>query len=255
MRLPRFDMAARVWRRNALIFWKVWPRLVVPLSLDPVFYFLALGYGLGGYVPDVNGVPYRDFLAPALCTTSAMWGATFEATHAVYRRMFEAHTHDNILTTPVEAEDVALGELLWMGTRGLIYGSIFLVVIAALGYVHTPAALLLLPVLFVDGLAFGAMGMAFGLAIKKSDYFSYYYLLVLDPLFLFGAIFFPIDALPDWAQAIAWCTPLLHLAELARILCNGGDVSTAVGHALWLLVATTLLMLIPLYRLRRRLVA
>ena len=255
MRLPSLGMAVRVWRRNALIFWKVWPQLVVPLSLDPVLYFLALGYGLGGYVPDVDGVPYRDFLAPALCATSAMWGATFEATHSFFARMQDARTHDNILTTPIEAEDVALGELLWMGTRGVIYGSVFLLVIAVMGYVHSFLGLVLLPFLFVGGVAFGAMGMSFGLAIKKADYFSYYYLLVLNPLFLFGAVFFPVDALPGWAQVIAWCTPLLHLGNLARTLCSGGSAWAGLGDAAWLLVATTVLALLPLYRLRRRLVA
>jgi lipooligosaccharide transport system permease protein len=44
------------------------------------------------------------------------------------------------------------------------------------------------------------------------------------PMFTFAGTFFPIDLLPGWALAIAWCLPLTHLALLVRSAVLG------VGH-------------------------
>jgi len=148
-----------------------------------------------------------------------------------------------------------LGELLWAATRALIYATAFLIVIAAMGYVRSPAAVAVPPFLFLGGLAFGATGLAYTVLIHNRDYFTYYFTLVVNPMFLFGGIFFPVDVLPTWAQRVAWLLPTQHLVEIARTLCDGGSVSTVVENAAWLVVATCVLLSVPLYRLRRRLVA
>ncbi len=256
MRAPQLDMALRVTARNAIVFRKSWKRMLMPATLDPIFYFLALGYGLGAFVSNVDGLPFPDFLAPALCITSGSWGATFEMTFGLWHRCFESRIHDNVLTTPVEAEDVVLGELLWAGVRCVLFGTAFLVVVVALGYIDSFAALAVPAYLFLAGVAFGAMAMTFTLAISKADYFTYYLMLVFNPLFLFGGVFFPVDTLPRWAEVVAWCLPMLHVVRVGRMLCTGEiDAGLLAADTVWLLVATVLLSLIPLYRLRRRLVA
>jgi lipooligosaccharide transport system permease protein len=53
----------------------------------------------------------------------------------------------------------------------------------------------------------------------------------LIPLFLFGGAFFPIDQLPDWAQPIAYVTPLYHGVELTRGAVLGTlSLPAAAGH-------------------------
>lgn len=255
MPAPRLDMALRVTARNWTVFRKSWKRMLLPSALDPIFYFLALGYGLGAYVSKVGGLSFPVFLAPALCVTSGSWGATFEGLFSVWRRCFESRIHDNILTTPVEAEDVVLGELLWAGVRCVLYGMCFLLVVVVLGYVDSYSALAVPAYLFVGGIIFGAMAMIFTLAISRSDYFTYYLMLIFNPLYLFGGVFFPVDALPRWAEIAAWCLPMLHLVRISRMLCTGDiDATLLAVDTGWLLVAAVLLSSIPLWQLRRRLI-
>jgi lipooligosaccharide transport system permease protein len=256
MRAPRLAVALRVWLRNALVFRYLWRGSLVPPFLDPVLYFLALGFGLGTYIGTIHGIPYREFIAPGLCATAAMWGACFEATFSFHWKMEYGRIHDNILATPVEAEDVVLGELLWAATRAMLYATAFLIVIALLGYVHSPLAIALPLFLFLGGLTYAAIGMAYSMYVPHMDYFAYFFTLVVNPMFLFGGVFFPVSSLPGWAQVIAWLLPTEHLVAIAHALSAGDvDVAALAGNAVWLAAAAALFALVPLVQLRRRLVA
>ncbi|MGN2393335.1 ABC transporter permease, partial [Pelomicrobium sp. G1] len=78
MQPPRLSLRfVPVWRRNFL----VWRKLAVPSMLgnlaDPMLYMLALGFGLGGLLPTVEGVPYITFLAAGTVCYGTMNSATF----------------------------------------------------------------------------------------------------------------------------------------------------------------------------------
>src|ERR1700757_559773 len=111
MPVPHLPSAGRVWRRNARVFSHIWKGALLPQFFDPLFYLVALGFGLGTYVARVNGVPYRDFVAPGLTASAVMWAASFETTWNTYFRMEEERLYDAILATPVEVPDIAPGEL------------------------------------------------------------------------------------------------------------------------------------------------
>jgi lipooligosaccharide transport system permease protein len=255
IRPPSPRMAVRVWYRNAVMFKRYWRGTLLPVFLDPVLYFVALGFGLGSYISSVNGVSYSDFIAPGLCASSAMFAASYESMHSFFWRMTESRIHDNMVATPIEPEDVATGELLWAATKAMIYGSVFLIVIAVLGFVDSPNAIALPPFLFLGGLVFGTLAMTYAVLVPHMDYFSFYQVLVMNPMFLFGGVFFPFERLPDWARVLGWFIPTHHLVEIARALTSGGAWSTVFANALWLLVAAVLFAIVPLWKLRLRLVA
>ena len=253
--IPHPSSALAVWRRNARVFSKVWKGALLPQFFDPLFYLLALGFGLGAYVARINGIPYRDFIAPGLCGSAVMWAATFETTYNVFFRMEETQLYDAVLSTPIEVEDLVTGELLWAATRSLIYGTSFLVVIAALGFVGSPWAIALPPFLALGGACFAAIGLTYTSLIPKMDYYTFFFTLFVTPMFLLGGIFFPYDRLPDWAQVLGWLTPLYHLVAIARSLATSPDALTVLGHAAWLAAVTAALWLVPVRAMRRRLVA
>jgi lipooligosaccharide transport system permease protein len=95
-----------VWRRNFL----VWRKLAIPSVLgnlaDPLIYMLGLGYGLGGMLPQMNGVSYVAFLAAGTVVASTMNAATFEALYSSFSRMHVQKTWDAILNTPLSLDHV-----------------------------------------------------------------------------------------------------------------------------------------------------
>ena len=249
---PRF--AASVAGRNARVFSKLWKGSLAPQFIDPLFYLVAMGYGLGTYIASINGVPYRDFIAPGLIASSVMWSASFECTYNVYIRMREYQLYDAVLSTPVEVQDLVAGDLAWSSIRAVIYGTVFLSVVTAFGLIDSWWALAIPLAIVIGGLAFSTMAYTFTALIPRIDLYSYYFTLGITPMFLFSGIFFPFNRLPDWVEVAAWFTPLFHLVEVTRGLANGPGPMVLV-HLGILLAISVVLFAIPVRAVRRRLVA
>ncbi len=205
-------MYARTWRLNLL-----------PNFFEPVFYLAAIGIGVGAYITDMGGMSYVEFLAPGLVCVAAMNGASFEVTYNLFVRLNLEKTYDGMLTTPIEPDDVLVGEVVWALTRASIYGGAFFLVAVFFGYAPLPQALLALPVIPLTGLLFAAIGIAFSLTIRQIDFFSFYFTLFLTPLFLFSGVFFPLEErLTGPWLVVAEILPLLHPVRLARATFHGG---------------------------------
>jgi lipooligosaccharide transport system permease protein len=252
---PSPRLAYRVWRRNVRVFGKLWKGSLAPQFIDPVFYLLAMGFGLGKYLTHVDGITYKAFVGTGLIASAVMWAASFETTWNIYFRMQETRLYDSILTTPVEVPDIVAAELGWAATRSLIYGTVFLGVVGAFGLIESAWALLIPFAVVLGGLCFGSMGLTFTAVVGKIDYYSYYYTLFITPMFLFSGLFYPLTRLPDWVHVAAWFTPLYHLVNLTRGLALGPDLGDVAANALWLVVLVALLFPIPVRAMRRRLVA
>jgi lipooligosaccharide transport system permease protein len=98
------------------------------------------------------------------------------------------------------------------------------------------------------------IGLSFTAIIPIIDFYSYYWTMFLTPMFLFSGIFFPLDRLPGWVQGVAWFIPLHQAVNLMRALILNGDIAAAAVAALWIVLLTAGLLVVPLNLLRRRLV-
>ena len=247
--------AGRMWQRNATLFRRGWRLFVIPNFFEPVLYLVSIGIGLGLYVgQQIMGVDYVVFIAPGLAAASAMNGAVFEVTYNVYVKLQYIKLYDAVITTPLEAEDVAAGEIAWAVTRSLMYGVTFVGVMAVLQYIRSPWALLSPLALALIGIGFASLGLLITSVIPRMELFTYFFTLFITPMFLFSGIFFPIERLPAAAQPVAWFTPLHHGVELLRALCLTGDLASAGGHALWLTVFCALVFPPAVNLFRRRLI-
>ncbi|HWC31720.1 MAG TPA: ABC transporter permease, partial [Actinomycetota bacterium] len=195
-----------------------------------------------------------DYIAPGLVATAAMYGTSFEVTFNCFVKMQFGKVYDAVMATPLSIEDVGLGELLWGTTRALIYGVAFLLIASLFGVVHTPLVMLAPLAIALIGLMFSVIGLAFTAVIPVIDYFTYYWTLFMTPMFLFSGIFFPLETMPAWVQALAWFMPLHHAVNLMRALVLTGDVGAAASAAAWVGGLTAALFVLPLNLLRRRLV-
>ena len=262
LRIPSPRGTFRVWQRNMTIFRKYWKTLLLPNFFEPLLYLAALGLGLGTFIQrgGIEGQSYVQFIAPGLLASNAMFAASFESTFNTYVKLKIRRTYDAIVTTPVNAEDVVAGEYLWAGTRAALYGTGFLAVLTVLGLAFGEPlitswwALMIPPVLLMIGIMFSVTGTLFTSLIDRIDLFSYYFTLVVTPLFLFSGIFFPVEDFPAPVPQIAWFTPLYHAVNVCRALAVGPTPALLVDVA-WILIFTAALALIPIHLMRRRLIS
>ncbi|MCK0510371.1 ABC transporter permease [Aromatoleum buckelii] len=238
-----------VWRRNFL----VWRKLALPSVLgnlaDPVIYLFGLGFGIGMLVPEVGGVRYISFLAAGMVCYSTMNAASFEVLYSGFSRMHVQKTWEAIMNAPIDLDDVVFAELVWAASKALLSGAAILLVISAFGFVDTRYVLWLLPLIFLVGLAFAALGLVMTALAPSYDFFMYYFTLFITPMTLVSGVFFPIEQLPPALRAAATLLPLTHAIELARPLLLGrlpenvalhlGVIAGYGAAAFWLALALT----------------
>lgn len=229
----------RLIERNVLAVRKAWWVFLSGLG-EPVFYLLSIGIGIGKLVggipgPDHSIIPYAAYAAPALLASSAMNGSVIESTYNVYFKLKYTRVYDAMLSSPMEASDVARGDIITALGRGSAYAAAFVVMMAALGDIRSWWAVFALPGAVLVGFAFSAMGMALTTYMRGWPDFEFVNLALL-PLFLFSTTFYPLSVYPRWLQIVVECTPLYHGVAMLRSLTLGYVGFADIGHAAYLAV-------------------
>jgi lipooligosaccharide transport system permease protein len=248
----------RVWQRNLTAYGQSWKISFIPPLLEPLFYLLAFGVGLSGLVGNIRyggeEISYVAFIAPALVAITIMNNAFFENTYSSFVRMYYYKTFDAMMATPLTVEEIITGEIVWGATKALIATAIMMAVLSGFGLIRYPEGLLLLPLAFLGGIAFGAAGMVCTAIVPNIELFNLPVFLFVTPMFLFGGTFFPIDNLPLWAQRTAAFMPLTHLVDLARTFSRGRIDASALPGLGYLILFAAIAFPMAIHRMRRRLI-
>lgn len=221
---------------------------------EPVLYLLSMGVGMGALVGSVNGpagtpISYAAFIAPALLATSAMNGAVYDSTMNVFFKMNYAKLYQGMLYTSLGPLDVALGEIFLALLRGFLYAVGFTAVMALMGLITTPVALLMVPASVFIAFGFASFGMGITSYLKtfqQLDWINF----VLMPMFLFSATFYPLSVYPQGIQWFIQALPLWHGVELLRNL-NAGILNAGTWlHLLYYVAMIVLGLVLTTRRLR-----
>lgn len=249
----KIKKAFRVWQRHFKVYTKLYKSSIVFNFIEPILYLVALGFGLGAFVKEVNGVPYMQFIAPGLIASSSMFATASECTYGTYIRMTYQKTFDAILATPVNLDDLVAGEMLWGATKSIFYGTAITIVLSVFGLIDSPMIILAVPMLFVSGLIFAETAVIATAVVPGIDSFSYFFTLLLTPSFLFSGIFFPLDTLPPVVTKIAFFTPLYHLVNICRSFA-AGSILAVIWDIVWVIVVAALLLPYPFKFMRKRII-
>lgn len=222
--------------------------------VEPVFYLLAFGVGLGriiGNVTDGSGNPisYAAYIAPALLATSAMNGAIYDSTWNVFFKMHFGKIYQAMLSTSLGPLDVAMGEIGWALLRGFVYACGFSIVVGSMGLIPSIWGLLAIPAAVLIAFGFAAVGMgitSYLTNFHQMDWVNFFLL----PMFLFSGTFFPLTVYPDWVRIAIEALPLYQAIALVRGCTLGNIDVSLLGHALYFVVMILLGLTFTTKRLR-----
>jgi lipooligosaccharide transport system permease protein len=175
-----------------------------------------------------------------------------DVTSNIFWRLRYSKVYEAMLATPIGVADVALGEILVALMRGVLYAAGFLVVMLAMGLVHSWWALLALPAATLIAFAFAALGVAATTFMRHSED-SRLVQLALLPLFLFSTTFYPLSEYSPGLQIVVQVTPLYHGIELVRALTTGTVGVGLLGHVAYLAAMAAISLSVVTRRLERRL--
>ncbi|MBO0844735.1 MAG: ABC transporter permease [Nocardioides sp.] len=247
--LRPFEGSGLIVLRNYVTYKSQW-KLFATGFLEPVFYLFSIGIGVGKliHVFEFNGhaIPYAEFVAPGMLAASAFNGALLDSTFNVFFKLKYEKLYDQLLVTPLTTSDVARGEIIWGQLRGGSYSLAFLVVMWALGLVHSWWAVLAFPAALLIGFAFSAVCMSLTTFMTSWQDFDKITMVQL-PLFLFSGTFFPITAFHGVLRWVIEVTPLYRGVVLCRELTTG-VITWESGFSLVYLVAMGVLGLVVVRR-------
>jgi len=253
-RFPAFNHRAfAIWWRNFLVWIKLIGSAIALNFGEPLLYLLGLGYGLGVFIDDVQGMDYLTFLASGIIASTTMTVVSFEGMYSVFTRMSIQRTYEGMLATPIEIDDIVLGEMLWCASKGTFAASAIFVVAYFLGTVKGEWALLAIPLCFLIGFAFAGIAMIMSSMASSYDFFNYYFSLVLTPMLLLSGVFYPVSNLPEFLQWLVYILPLSHAIELVRPLIAAYPSENVLLHLSVLVFYSIMGYYIALVLTRRRL--
>lgn len=261
--MTTLSRSLRYAESEVIAYRRTWRGTVITSFVNPVFFLAAMGAGLGTLVDDGTGaglpIPYLTFVASGLIAANAMQNGAGDGSFPVMAGLKWRKNFHGTITTPLGAEDIIFGRLIWAIGRLLFVLLVFAVIAVLFGALEAGPALLAVGPGVLTGVAFTTAITAWTLNQEDDRSLSTLFRFGIVPLFLFSGTFFPITQLPDWLEPVAYVTPLFHGVELARKLALPGVGAPVVTdmpawiHLLYLVVMAGLGVFLAIRSLDRRL--
>jgi len=232
---PKRAVRFGAWRVAEYRFYSMskWMGSVLAFGLgNPILYLISVGLGIGALV-DANtggggilGVPYIQFVAPALLASAAIQGVMDEVTFPtmdgfVWDKLFFA-----INATSVSARQIADGVMIVALGRGLFTTLMYLGVLLAFGAVPFTSVIPLLMSSMLAAWGWSSVMLAITARLERDEgYFALIGRFVIAPMFLFSGTFYPLEQMPIYLQPLGWISPLWHSVQLGRHLSYGMELA------------------------------
>jgi lipooligosaccharide transport system permease protein len=217
------------------VYKRTWRGTVISSFLAPVFYVVAMGVLLGGFIegdPDKleGATSYLAFIVPGLVAAHAMQTAVGETTYPVMGLIKWQKVYDSMLASPLQIRHLVTAHLGFVAFRLATSCGVFMVMLAPFGVFETWWG----PVLayasqILVGMAFAGLVYGFTARLRSEEGFGVLFRLGVFPLFLFSGAFFPVSNLGPVMEWVARLTPLWHGVSLSRMFC--------IDHVDWSLAA------------------
>jgi ABC-2 type transport system permease protein len=152
-------------------------------------------------------------------------------------------TLEIVLATPTHLPTLVLSSAVWSFTYTTLQTALFLgiAVMFGLDLTHvnflTAIVFLILTVGAVSPL--GVLAAALSMVIKKTGPIEW---ISTSSAALFGGVYLPLRYLPYWLQVAGWMLPITHALNGFRAAAAGVPLQSVASDAVWLLVASLVLM-------------
>ena len=233
-----------IYLRN-LKTWLAQPAAVIATVLMSAFMFLLFGAPLGGMtqIPGFPSDDYEAYLTAMVIIMAVVFNGS-DVAFALLTDMLSGY-FDKLLLAPVNRFSILMGTLLVSGTRALVQVVVIVALAFALG-VSFKGGLLGVLVIIVAATVFGIATACLGLIIAlrtKSVQVTQNSWLLFMPLAFLTTAFMPKDLLSGWFKVAVTLNPVDYVLVGVRTIITEGWIWESILPGLWVLIATTAIML------------
>lgn len=196
-------------------FTRIWVQTLVPPAITMTLYFVIFGNLIGSRIGQMHGVSYMEFIVPGLIMMSVITNSYANVASSFYSAKFQRNLEE-MLIAPVPNYVIILGFVAGGVARGLCVGAI--VTAVSLFFVplqvHDPLSVVV--TLILTATLFSLGGLINAIFSRSFDDISIIPTFVLTPLTYLGGVFYSINLLPPFWQALSQGNPILYMVNAFR---------------------------------------
>lgn len=194
---------------------------------------------------------YFEFVAPGIIAMIVMT-AVLTGLAAAISREREIGTLDGILISPINRVAIVLGKALAQAVRGLVQGSIVLILASIVFGVKIAGSLVLILIILILGIfSFVGFGILVSASAAEQETATQLLFMFQFPMLFLSGVFFPISMMPVFMQYLSKAIPLTYAIEaLRKVMVLGGGINSVKNEMLVLAlfgIATTSIS-VPLFK-------
>lgn len=179
---------------------------------------------------------YFEFVAPGIIAMIVLT-AVLTGLAASVAREKEIGTLDGILISPVDRLAIVVGKAIAQAVRGLVQGSLVLLLAIILFGVKIHGSLLLIVLILLLGVfSFVGFGILVSAAATEQETATQLLFMFQFPMLFLSGVFFPISMMPEFMQAVSKIIPLTYAIEaLRKVMILGAGIGSIQTELLILL--------------------
>ena len=214
----------RIWRIKGQTFG-------APLTSATLFIFI-FGFVLGRKIDLIAGVPYMQFVFPAILLMNIL-SASFEHTaSAVYFGRW-IKSIEEMLVAPFSYIEMILGYILSAVLRALTIGTLILGIGLLFGAVQIANFPLFLLIAVAIATIFALIGILVGLWAKSFEQLGILSAFIITPLTMLGGMFYSLEFLPETIKTITLFNPFFYFIDIMRFATLGfSESNLLIGSGL-----------------------
>ena len=225
--------AVALWtilRREVHRILRIWGQTLVPPAITMTLYFVIFGNLVGARIGDMGGYRYIDYIVPGLIMMSVIQNAYGNIVSSFFGAKFQRFVEE-MLVAPMPPWVVLAGYVGGALARALMVGVIVLAIGMCFTKIQLHHPLVTLTTLLLTAIVFAFAGFINAMYAKKFDDIAIVPTFVLTPLTYLGGVFYSVDLLPPFWQAVSHANPILYMVNAFRYgLLGTSDVDLGVAY-------------------------
>jgi ABC-2 type transport system permease protein len=196
-------------------FTRIWVQTLLPPAITMGLYFVIFGTLIGSRIGQMGGFTYMEFVVPGLIMMSVLTNSYANVVSSFYGNKFQRSIEEQLIA-PIPNWVILAGYIAGGVARGLCIGLIVTCLSLFFTQLHIQHLGIMIGVVLLTSILFSLAGLINAVYAKSFDDISIVPTFILTPLTYLGGVFYSINLLPPFWQAVSQANPILYMVNAFR---------------------------------------
>ena len=230
-----------LYRKEVQRFLKVWMQTMMAPIITTLLFLAIFSLALAGLRPDINGVPFINFLAPGLMMMAMVQNAFANSSSSLLVAKVQGNVVD-FLMPPLSPLELNIGITMGGLTRGLFVGAGTYIGMSFFVDLSIYAFWAALFYAAIASMLMAQIGLIGGIWAEKFDHLATITNFVITPLAFLSGTFYSVSQLPGFAYQVTQYNPFFYMIDGFRYALTGvaeGSLLFGAAYLTGLMVAAS----------------